>query len=186
MQNKESYNTKSKAGRAITGGAKRVSEKKNQTGNQVIEGTIACVSGFLISMVHKTVKLISPCPASEQWPLGYIVFSEGTFTTGEEFRQLINQMVANQFQLTIPLETPMRFEDYLEYEPMEGGFAIKSQYLRKRFTSHPLFKKIGPLILDGHNTAGEILSLLAIEEGVSPDETLFLLNQIFQEGLIKN
>ena len=46
-------------------------------------GTIACVSGFLFNMVERNVRLISPCNASERWPLGYRIYDEGTFTDGE-------------------------------------------------------------------------------------------------------
>jgi len=34
------------------------------------QATIACVSGFLVGMVARTVKLVSPTRACERWPLG--------------------------------------------------------------------------------------------------------------------
>ena len=36
--------------------------------------TIGCVTGFLFNMVDRTVQLISPCTATDEWPLGFYVY----------------------------------------------------------------------------------------------------------------
>jgi len=41
--------------------------------------TFCCVTGFLINLVEGSVSLISPCRASEDWPLGYAVHRSGHF-----------------------------------------------------------------------------------------------------------
>jgi radical SAM family RiPP maturation amino acid epimerase len=67
--------------KAYTGKIRERSLEKGETDNEFPDqGTIACVSGFLFNMVDRSVKLISPCNASERWPLGYIVYDEGTFS----------------------------------------------------------------------------------------------------------
>jgi hypothetical protein len=56
-------------------------------------GSIACVSGFLINMVEKTIKLIVPCRADDNWPLGYKVLSSKIFTSANDLDRIINEMI---------------------------------------------------------------------------------------------
>ena len=92
-QNKESAEAgrylKSNAGRARKFARKRAGELVSEEQSS----TIACVSGFLFNMVERTVKLISPCNASERWPLGYWVIAQGTFGTAAELRDLMRSMI---------------------------------------------------------------------------------------------
>ncbi|MFK7786406.1 MAG: radical SAM family RiPP maturation amino acid epimerase [Crocinitomicaceae bacterium] len=184
-QNKESYGAKSKAGRATSASEKRISDKKNETGNQVADGTIACVSGFLISMVDRSIKLISPCMPTEEWPLGYIVFDEGTFDSGEEFDALVTKMFDEQMKLNLPLNTEMNFLSSLNYHEYDDGFALSSMHLTKNFRSSQFFKDIGPLIHEGNLKAEDIMERLEQKSGFMPAETLFALNQIYNQGVIQ-
>lgn len=45
-----------------------------------IPETIACVAGFLINMVKKEIKLVTPCKANNEYPLGYITHDSHGFT----------------------------------------------------------------------------------------------------------
>ncbi|MFK7786404.1 MAG: radical SAM family RiPP maturation amino acid epimerase [Crocinitomicaceae bacterium] len=184
-QNKEAHGTKSKSGRATEASVKRISEKKNETGNQVADGTIACVSGFLISMVDRSVKLISPCQANERWPLGYIVFDEGRFNSGEEFNELIQNMFSEQMKLNLDLNTEMNFLPNLNYQEHEDGFSLSSEYLKKSFRSNECFKEIGPFIARGSLKVDDIMEQVAQNSEYLPAETLFALNQIYNEGVIQ-
>lgn len=56
-------------------------------------GSIACVSGFLGNLVQKSLKLITPCEASDRWPLGYRILSERHFDRPEEIESLIRDML---------------------------------------------------------------------------------------------
>lgn len=53
--------------------------------------TFCCVTGFLINLVERSVALISPCPASRQWPLGYAVYRRGHFESGEELAAFVGE-----------------------------------------------------------------------------------------------
>lgn len=62
----------------------------------VIDGTIACVSGFLINLVTRSVQLISPCKATPEVPRGYIVYDEDTFTDSASLRSICDRMIDQQ------------------------------------------------------------------------------------------
>ncbi len=70
LQNPGSLQTRYAAGRA----------RSTDPDGQV--DSIACVSGFLINMVDRSIKLISPCTDFDRWPLGYAVYREADFGSG--------------------------------------------------------------------------------------------------------
>ncbi|MCG8456025.1 MAG: radical SAM family RiPP maturation amino acid epimerase, partial [Holophagales bacterium] len=55
--------------------------------------SIACVSGLLINLVEKSVKLVTPCKASDRWPLGYVIFDQTTFDSPADLKPAVEQMV---------------------------------------------------------------------------------------------
>lgn len=57
--------------------------------------TIASTSGFLVNLVDHSVKLISPCPSSDQWPDGYIVFDERRYSDPDSFRAAVGALIAS-------------------------------------------------------------------------------------------
>jgi hypothetical protein len=66
------------------------------------------MSGFLINLVRKSVRLISPCPSSDQWPNGYVVYDERTYAHADEFSALIEDMIGRNMHSTASLERPLR------------------------------------------------------------------------------
>ena len=56
------------------------------------ESTCACVTGFLVNMVERTVSLISPHPATPDAPHGYLEFGQRNFTDIGEFERVINEL----------------------------------------------------------------------------------------------
>jgi len=58
--------------------------------------TIACVSGFLVNMVEKSVKLITPCAGSDEWSLGYKVHAIESFSSAADFDQAVRRCIDEQ------------------------------------------------------------------------------------------
>ena len=97
MQIRKETASKAVAGRALERALKTMDESEIET------STIACISGFLINMVEGTIKLISPRPASSEYPLGYRVYGEGTFTNGDEFREQLKRLTSAQVMPSRPI-----------------------------------------------------------------------------------
>lgn len=142
------------------------SQKKTDSSNSdVLGGTIACLTGFLFNMVDRSVKLISPCSANERWPLGYIIFDQGTFSDIEDLRKLIVRMIAKNMPLTLREQDLLKFRPELEYESLVNGFKLSTQWqtlcFRNRLNSPklPRLKKLGELIKNGDLTAGEVADI---------------------------
>ena len=71
--------------------------------------SIACVSGFLINMMSGTIQLVSPVPASKQWPLGYRIHDTCHFANIDQFKDSITAMIDTHMAESIPDNHPVSF-----------------------------------------------------------------------------
>lgn len=151
--------------------------------NLEVTGSIACVSGFLINLVQQSLKIITPCNASERWPLGYRVLGESNFSSVDEIDPLIRKM------LNTCLNNTLRAEDALT--PYRGiVFSSKDD-------STLIATKNGySLSLPGVSYAGEFAEYLQngsltvseicakrSQRGVDSLYTSITLNQLFDQGI---
>ncbi|MEI7606522.1 MAG: radical SAM family RiPP maturation amino acid epimerase [Rhodospirillaceae bacterium] len=150
-------------------------------------GTIACVSGFLMNMIKRTVKLISPCRASETWPLGYIVFDERTFSDAADLERVIEDMMATHMPLGISADDPVRLHPGFRLEPVRNGFRVVSDMNGLEFTRPELadyIGSIGDLVCSGDRSAGQIALSGLFRYGVPELNTLGTLGAMFEMGLL--
>ncbi|MFM7367425.1 MAG: radical SAM family RiPP maturation amino acid epimerase, partial [Sphaerospermopsis kisseleviana] len=99
IQNQEAGIEKASAGR-MREYNQRQATKKEQVVDESLPGTNACVSGFLLNMVHHSVKLVSPCPASDRFPNGYQVHDQATFTTIDELKTFLDKAIETYMPLS--------------------------------------------------------------------------------------
>lgn len=149
-------------------------------------GTTSCMTGFLINMVEKRVRLISPCDACERWPLGYMVFAEDFFTDAASFQTVIDRIMENMV-IELPNDRPLKFPPWLTYTEIEEGFALQSRHARydiKNRRAPGYFRQIGELVRDGVSTAGAIALQCNFQFGASESLTRGVLNDLFTQGVL--
>ncbi|WP_414581507.1 radical SAM family RiPP maturation amino acid epimerase [Scytonema sp. PCC 10023] len=179
LQNKEANKIKANAGRA-----RERNLNKGEEDNEFPEqGTIACVSGFLFNMVDRSVKLISPCNASDRWPLGYIVYDEGTFSDAHDLKILLERMITDNMPLTVRPNDLINFRRDLKYESLTDGFQLSTKFKTFKFRHEPYLKELGEVIHKGGKTAEDIASIFE-KHGVSPAYTFHNLNLMFERGVL--
>lgn len=150
-------------------------------------GTIACVSGFLLNMVKRTIKLISPCRASEQWPLGYIVFEERNFTDAADVGRVVEAMIDIHMPLMLTPEDLIRVHPGFQVESAPNGFRVISAMNRLDFIRPDMadyIGSIGKLAGSGWRTAGQIALSTLFEFGVPEVNTAAILGKMFELGLL--
>jgi radical SAM family RiPP maturation amino acid epimerase len=153
MQQKDSPFPKARAGRAIN-------KAREDDGAPEVSTTIACVTGFLINMPERKVRLVSPTRASERWPDGYRVFDEGVFDTVEDFGALIDAMVDRNMAEEFSSGDLVRFRSNLDIQPTGDGFVAQTPVRRQTY-AHPVFgRQLGELLGGGACTFGEIVERL--------------------------
>ncbi|MEO1432949.1 MAG: radical SAM family RiPP maturation amino acid epimerase [Cyanobacteria bacterium J06633_8] len=181
LQNPEAIGFKADSGRSLARKQKKV-EKNPESVEDSPQTTIACVSGFLFSMVDRNVKLISPCPASERWKDGYIIYDEGTFTDANDLKTLLERMIEKHMPTSVRYNDIIRFRHDLKYESLSDGFKVSTRYLTSKFRNQPYLKELGEIIQEGDKTTREIVFLLN-KFGVPEANTLYYLNMLFNKGL---
>jgi len=77
---------------------------RNRGVDQGVEGTIACVSGFVVNMWERSLRLVTPAAASAEHPTGELVYETVSFTDGASFEQVLRGMIERHMHETIGLE----------------------------------------------------------------------------------
>lgn len=189
LQNTESDMVKANAGR-IRERNQRKTEEKAKLGEKLSQeddlsdqGTIACVTGFLFNMVDRTVKLISPCRASDRWPLGYIIFDEGTFSDIHDLKALLERMIDEHMSPVVRSNDIIRFRGDLQYEKLSDGFQLSTKIMTRKFRHQNYLRELGEVLRKGDKTAAEIVGLFNLF-GVPSEKTFQALNLLLASGCL--
>lgn len=184
QHNKGSLVMKSRAGRALQ---HKDINRDNVIASQVSDdlGTIACVSGFLVNMVDRSIQLVSPCRSSEKWPLGYRVHTQGTFDTAEELKTFMEKAIETCMPDHLAAEAQVRFRDDLRYAPHDDGFALSSDFHSHRFSGGTVCRRIGDRVAAGCSTTSDIMGDL-IGKGVDVFAVVGVLQSLFDNGLLND
>jgi len=149
------------------------------------QGSIACISGTLVNMVHRTVKLISPCYTTMQYRYGYRVFDETTFDDGPEgFEAALERIIGRSMVARPYPEMPMRWRDDLKAVPQPDGFTLLSPTTRRDFRKGELHVRTAELIGRGDLTYEQIFDALSDNPRIGPIVALSMLDSLFRKGLL--
>lgn len=182
LQNREAMVPKAFAGRARRDGNKY--RAQGNAGSGEVDGaTIACVSGFLVNMVERTIRLISPTRTGESSPLGYRTFGGGDFKTALEFRRTIEDLIAQHMPATVAGAPRLSFRDDLVYRREPDGFTLQSPGGRVALSGFEGAGLLGDILSRGDSCAGDLQAELA-SAGLDIFVVAEILQQLFDRGLI--
>jgi radical SAM family RiPP maturation amino acid epimerase len=180
-QNRESAE---RAPKSNAGRARRFAEKRS--GELVGEdtgSTIACISGFLLNMVDKTVRLITPCNASPRWPLGYWTLETCTFDSPEGLFAAITGMIERNCRPHLRVDDPVRLRSDVRLEAEGAEIRVLTLGTRLRLGGQPDAASLAERLGGGELTVGELAALRATESQVPMTDTMSLLDQLFTQGM---
>jgi radical SAM family RiPP maturation amino acid epimerase len=150
--------------------------------------SIGCVTGFLVNMVERKVELISPCTASDRWPLGYIVYGSGTFGDAAELDALLGRLMTAHMRQSLDPARPVRFHDWLTFEPAPAGFTLHGRF-RQTVDVHgddgEYIRAIGHCVSEGRWLPDRIAGAMESAFGRPPQETLHRLDALLATGAIE-
>lgn len=150
----------------------------------VPQGSIACVSGLLVNMVNRSIKLISPCYTSWKHRFGFRVFDEIHFESPEDFEVKLAQMIERSMVISSYREMPMKWRDDLKYVSRVDGFTLQSPTVQRDFRKGKLHKAVGEMVAAGDRTHGEIFDALSDDSEIGPIAAAAMLNGLFERGYL--
>ncbi len=180
-QNKESVD---KYRKAVAGRARQFADRRRAELVEDQNSTIACVSGFLVNMLDRSVELVTPCQASDRWPLGYWVLDRGTFTSVDDLGTLLETMIARSVRATLRIDDPVRLRPDVRAEVhADGRLALTSPHLRCLYATGDAAAIAAELGEAGDRSAGDIALALERRCDMPLEEGFRLLLDLFDRGL---
>lgn len=147
-------------------------------------GTIACVTGFLLNMVDRSVALISPCTASEQWPLGYIVFGRWHFTDAAGLRDILREVTSEYMPASLKAHDEVRLQPSLTVRNEDGKFRLANRFFNLDFSSLLEPEHLSHAIESGCQTVAEIADARHEKWGIPHVWTHRELSILLNEGVL--
>ncbi|GAB4188225.1 MAG: radical SAM family RiPP maturation amino acid epimerase [Simkaniaceae bacterium] len=176
--------------KALAGKARQFLDKRKAQGKAVPavmrfeeEATIACVSGFLINLQNKTLELISPCIADDNWPEGYLIFARRKFSDAQDFKQKLQDMIAKDMRISLAGEDVLQLSPHFRFEAQQNTLHCRYKDGSLSIPYVPFLDSLFPLLQQGDLTAKEIALSQYRNKGIDPVETFQSLNDLFQRGL---
>ena len=149
------------------------------------QGSIACISGLLVNMVNRTLKLISPCYTTMEFRYGYRVFDETTFEPREGGFETALRRVVDRSMVTRPYpEMPMRWRDDFKFVPRPDGFTLLSPTTRRDFRRGEIHLLTADLINRGDMSYEQVIDAMSDNENVGPMAALAMINSLFSKGYL--
>ncbi|GAB6179493.1 radical SAM family RiPP maturation amino acid epimerase [Desulfotomaculum defluvii] len=183
MQMKDSERPKVPGGRIFEQkGDMRQCNNINDLRVGIPQGSIACVTGFLINLVRKDIKLVSPCFTSEKWPYGYRIFDQASFNTVDDFHSTILDMIDRNMPKTPPAHMPLRLRDDLVCRISGRGFDLASPNQIHHFQNKSVFKALGELLVNPTVSYQDAFDILVDKYGQNPFEVQAVLKHMFTNG----
>lgn len=175
-----SINVKTNAGKAIPIKSVDGPNGAAKKGFSVAQGTIACVSGFLINIVEKTVRLVSPCMPTNEIPDGYIVFASANYKHPSELGGLLRQMIDEHMAITLDPDKPIQFAQNIKYTTEEESGYVEGSSTRIKA---PLIDLFGKYLENGPSSPRALLKR-AVLEGKNPFAVVDAIEKTRRAGLI--
>lgn len=176
--------------KATAGRTRKIALKKEKEGKKVgfkynLEetGSIACVSGFLLNMVDQSIKLITPCLASDRWPLGYRILGQDVLENGK-VEEIINRLLARSINENLDASDIIKIQRGIDVSTLEGNKLAFTKYGHTVLLHNIAKAETMAEILNGDNkTLIEICNLMH-DKGVSNIDTMIMLYKIRELGIL--
>lgn len=147
------------------------------------KGSIACVTGFIVNLAEGVIRLVSPCTASQRWPLGYRIFAEARFTDTASYREALQAILDSRVFMHAPANRILGFRDDLAVRQDNDSIRLTTPHQEHIVDGQPWIIRLAQLVAEGRHTLRDLSGLLG-EEGVSPLAVSATVGRLFEAGLL--
>ncbi len=150
--NKESQTKLSPAGRI-----RKKNHRKDFNENRFYNpGPVACVSGFIINMATKTIKLISTTTPSDKYPLGYILFDESHFYNTMDYKNKILDIIEKNMFLFPPENSILSIGDEYLLKEDNNYIEFNTDYISRKLLYNDQISFLINLVRENQYTVDEL------------------------------
>jgi len=164
-----------------------IAQDESEATSAALPSSSACVTGFLLNMVQRSVQLISPCPSDERWPLGHYVFDEERFESAADLERVLRSMVARHMLTGAPRGAPARLMDGLTHEMLDDGFRLTSRTEEVEFRSAEMatfLRALGDELRQGGKTPDQLAEWAAARFGVAREDAREAVDAVWAAGAL--
>lgn len=158
------------------------------------DNTISCISGFVINMARKEVRLTTPVPASKEHPTGEIILYKGNFEDFESFKDVINYCIKTYMSNILGPEEEFKLRDGVSFvkegnkDIIECGKGVRYEMTmpdsKEQIDAYSmLFDVIG----DSYMTRRQIVEQFTkkIESTIRPELLFYAINNLWKMGILE-
>lgn len=182
LQNKGATTRKTLTGRPYIRIQDAAASVDQRPAADMASGTIACVTGFIINIRERTVKLVSPTMASERWPNGYVEFETCTYSDGRALNTVLHRLREEHMKSKLTGASPIRFTSAVRFSNNGGVVRLEGQ---SASIENPNFARVGELLQVSTPTPLELLRTLT-GQGSDPIAVIGTIEHLWSSGAIEH
>ena len=149
--------------------------------------TTACVTGFIVNLLHQRVQLVSPCRSTEAWPLGHYVFAEAHFDSGADFLRIVSSMIDNVMTPDVPSDRAIRLSDGVQCTATTEGLRLIARTEEVDVDGdrvRPFLHALAELLPGGTATVHETIEWGTRAFGMDEQEVRDVLSALWKAGAL--
>jgi radical SAM family RiPP maturation amino acid epimerase len=146
--------------------------------------TIACVTGLLINVPEGRLRLISPTPPSQRWPLGYRIHAEGTFQDAAGLNACLEQAMTKATPVPTWPDAPLSWREDLSWSlDTDSRPRLTNRHRVHTLSGPPALAGLGGLLAQGAPRGALMNHLMG--QGVDVLVATQLLEDLIAAGLVE-
>lgn len=154
-----------------------------------IETSISCISGFLVNMCEKSVKLTTPVIASKKFPEGMAILMYEKFETVSEYEDILKRAIAEKMKTVLDPDEKLKVYSNIEYTVSDGKVGLVSKNGAGTLVDQGEYDKIYECLYnalkEGNYTRKEIGQRVSDELNLNSPISIFsIINKFWNFGFI--
>jgi radical SAM family RiPP maturation amino acid epimerase len=147
------------------------------------DGTIACVTGFLVKPLENRIQLVSPTRTSTEWKDGYVIFGERTFRNAEELSFAIDSLIESHIDNQLRGTDVLQLGANLRPRVVSQNIMLTNKHTVLNFKNKSWCSTLLNKMHEGSVSKEDILKE-GVEMGVSPLNVLSFMDHLHLSGAL--
>ncbi len=154
------------------------------------EGTIACISGFIINLAEMTIRLSTPCLSDDLHPTGEILSEKVSFTDAEDFEKILRGMIDRYMPENPDLSKRFSLRSGIHLACSDHAAKVVGRHMELPITvpgisGEAIFSLEGPLTRDGGTVGYDMIAQMCEQHGAISAYAIYAFGQLWRMGVVE-